>query len=297
MNNLTLRQLRYFQALAQHGHFGHAAAMCSISQPAMSVQIRELEENLGVTLFERSARKVRLTPFGDELAVRVRDILGAVDELGELARATAGKVPDRLRIGIIPTVAPYLLPAMVTALTRLNPALDLHVRETQTTGLLRALEQGTLDAAVVALPVSHPAFTEVALCEEDFVLVRPAADAGKPVPDGEALRGMRLLLLEEGHCFRDQALAFCAAPANMPRDGLDGSSLTTLVQMVGAGIGVTLIPEMAIGLETGSAPVSVSRFGPPAPKRTIGLIWRRTNPLATQLHTIAEVLGSVSRRD
>jgi len=290
MNKVTLRQLRYFQALAQHGHFGHAAEVCAISQPAMSVQIRELEENLGVTLFERAARKVRLTPFGDELAVRVRDILSAVDELGELARATAGQVPDRLRIGIIPTIAPYLLPAMVKALTGLNPALDLHVRETQTAGLMEELENGRLDAAVVALPISQPAFTEVELFEEDFVLVRPEVDAGKPVPDGDALRRMRLLLLEEGHCFRDQALSFCATPTSVPRDGLDGSSLTTLVQMVGAGIGVTLIPEMAIALETRSAPVVVSRFADPVPRRMIGLIWRRKNPLAKQLQGIADVL-------
>ena len=295
MNKVTLRQLRYFQALAQHGHFGHAAEVCAISQPAMSVQIRELEENLGVTLFERSARKVRLTPFGDELAVRVRDILSAVDELGELARATAGQVPDRLRIGIIPTIAPYLLPAMVKALTGLNPALDLHVRETQTAGLREELENGRLDAAVVALPISQPAFTEVELFEEDFVLVRPEADAGKPVPDGDALRRMRLLLLEEGHCFRDQALSFCAAPTSVPRDGLDGSSLTTLVQMVGAGIGVTLIPEMAIALETRSAPVVVSRFADPVPRRMIGLIWRRKNPLAKQLQGIADVLRDAAK--
>ncbi|SOH94833.1 LysR family transcriptional regulator, hydrogen peroxide-inducible genes activator [Monaibacterium marinum] len=294
MNNVTLRQLRYFQALAQHGHFGHAAEQCAISQPAMSVQIRELEENLGAPLFERTARRVRLTPLGEALEVRVRDILRAVGDLGDLARAEAGRVPDRLRIGIIPTVAPYLLPKMVQRLTRLNPALDLHVRETQTNGLLEELGQGRLDAAVVALPVSDAAFTEAPLFDEDFVLVRPQADADKPVPDGEALRQMRLLLLEEGHCFRDQALSFCATPTSIPRDGLDGSSLTTLVQMVGAGIGVTLIPEMAIALETSTAPVSVARFADPVPKRTIGMIWRRTNPLDSQLHGIADVLRGLT---
>lgn len=295
MNNVTLRQLRYFQALAQHGHFGHAAEHCAISQPAMSVQIRELEENLGAPLFERTARRVRLTPLGEALEVRVRDILRAVGDLGDLARAEAGKVPDRLRIGIIPTVAPYLLPKMVQRLTRLNPALDLHVRETQTNGLLEELGQGRLDAAVVALPVSDAAFTEAPLFDEDFVLVRPQVDADKPVPDGEALRQMRLLLLEEGHCFRDQALSFCATPTSIPRDGLDGSSLTTLVQMVGAGIGVTLIPEMAITLETSTAPVSVARFADPVPKRTIGMIWRRTNPLDSQLHGIADVLRGLTQ--
>lgn len=291
MKNITLRQLRYFEALARHGHFGHAAAACAISQPAMSVQIRELEENLGAPLFERGARKVRLTPFGMQLSSRVHDILTAVDELGDLARASAGAVPDRLRIGVIPTVAPYMLPDVVRTLTALNPALDLHVRETQTAGLLDELAQGRLDAAVVALPVSEPAFTEAPMFEEDFVLIRPLADADRPVPDGETLRRMRLLLLEEGHCFRDQALSFCTPSTAVPRDGLDGSSLTTLVQMVGAGIGVTLIPEMAIALETGNAPVAVARFAEPVPRRTIGLIWRRTSPLAAQLRGIVEVLS------
>ena len=287
MKNLTLRQLRYFLALAQHGHFGQAAAACAISQPALSVQIRELEASLDAPLFERSARSVRLTPFGEELVERVRDILEAVDGLADLARARAGGLPDRLRIGIIPTIAPYLLPRMVTALTGLNPALDLHVRETQTAGLIAELDAGKLDAAVVALPISEPSLREVPLFDEEFVLVRPEADAARPVPDGEALRRMRLLLLEEGHCFRDQALSFCAAPASLPRDGLDGSSLSTLVQMVGAGIGVTLIPDMAIALETRNAPVSVARFADPVPRRTVGMVWRRTSPLGPQLDRIA----------
>jgi LysR family transcriptional regulator, hydrogen peroxide-inducible genes activator len=290
MNNLTFKQLRYFEALARHGHFGRAADACAISQPALSMQIKELEGELGAALFERGARQVRLTGFGEAFALRVRDILRSVDELQDLARVSQEGLVGRLRIGVIPTVAPYLLPAIIGNLTRTYAGLDLHVRETVTGKLIGELAEGRIDAAIVALPVSEPSFTEVALFAEDFVLVRPGEDEGKPVPNGETLSKMRLLLLEEGHCFRDQALSFCNRHSALPRELLDGSSLSTLVQMVSAGIGVTLIPEMAVAVETRSASVSVARFENPKPSRTIGMIWRKTSPLASQLLQISEVV-------
>jgi len=290
MRNLTLKQLRYFEALAQHGHFGRAAHACSISQPALSVQIRDLEETLGTGLFERSARQVRLTNFGEEFAMRARAILRSVDELGELARASRDHLVGRLRIGVIPTIAPYLLPQIITNLTAANSNIEIQIRESLTPILVRELADGLLDAAIVALPVSEPSLTEVALFEEKFVLVRPVGDEDKPVPDHEDLREMKLLLLEEGHCFRDQALSFCNIQSSKPREMLDASSLATLVQMVGAGLGVTLIPEMAISVETRSAPVSIAHFISPQPSRTIGMIWRKTSPLAKQLTQISEVV-------
>jgi LysR family transcriptional regulator, hydrogen peroxide-inducible genes activator len=290
MINLTLRQLRYFEALARDGHFGRAADACAISQPALSMQIKELEELLGAALFERGARQVRLTSFGETFALRVRDTLRSVDELGDLARASQDRLVGRLRVGVIPTIAPYLLPTIVGSLTRLYPGLDIHIRETVTPKLIQELAEGRLDAAIVALPVSEPSFSEVALFNEDFVLVRPGEDEGKPVPNIEALGEMRLLLLEEGHCFRDQALSFCNRHSALPRELLDCSSLSTLVQMVGAGIGVTLIPEMAVAVETRSASVSVARFKNPKPSRTIGMIWRKTSPLAKQLLQISDVV-------
>lgn len=290
MINVTIRQMRYFEALALHRHFGRAADACSVSQPALSVQIKELEEALGVQLVERGARQVRLTSFGEDLAQRVRGILRSVDELGELARASRDGLAGRLRIGVIPTIAPYLLPSIVGTLTRQYPEADIRVRETVTPKLLEELGEGRLDTAIVALPVSEPSFEEVALFSEDFVLVRPGADAGTPVPGPEGLREMRLLLLEEGHCFRDQALSFCNMQSAAPRELLDGSSLSTLVQMVSAGIGVTLIPEMAVPVETRSAEVAVARFRDPQPSRTIGMIWRRSNPLARQLMQVADVV-------
>ena len=200
------------------------------------------------------------------------------------------RLTGRLRIGMIPTIAPYLLPTVIGNLTRTHPELEIHVREALTSKLIRELAEGRLDTAIVALPVSEPSLTEVALFAENFLLVRPGEDEGTPVPSSEMLREMKLLLLEEGHCFRDQALSFCNKQSALPREVLDASSLSTLVQMVRAGMGVTLIPEMAMAVETRSASVSVARFKDPQPSRTIGMIWRKTSPLARKLLQISEVV-------
>jgi len=300
MINVTLRQLRYFDALARHGHFGRAAEACAISQPALSMQIKEMEEALGGMLLERSARQVALTRFGEELVERVRDILRSVEELGDFARAAHDRFAGRLHIGMIPTVAPYLLPKIIGNLSRTYPELDIQVREALTPKLIQELAEGRLDTAILALPVSEPSLTEVALFSEKFLLVRPREDERTPVPTSERLREMRLLLLEEGHCFREQALSFCKKQLSAPREMLDANSLSTLVQMVSAGIGVTLIPEMAVAVETRSASVSVARFRNPQPSRTIGMVWRKTSPLAKQLLQISEVVcqsaGKVRRQ-
>jgi LysR family hydrogen peroxide-inducible transcriptional activator len=191
---------------------------------------------------------------------------------------------------MIPTIAPYLLPTVMGNLMHTHPELDVHVREALTSKLIEELADGRLDAAIVALPVSEPSLTEVALFAESFLLVRPGGEEDAPVPGSETLREMRLLLLEEGHCFRDQALSFCSLQSPQPREVLDASSLSTLVQMVGAGMGVTLIPEMAVEVETRRAPVSVARFKDPQPSRTIGMIWRKTSPLAGQLLELSELV-------
>lgn len=290
MINITFRQLRYFEAVARLQHFGRAADDCAISQPALSMQIKELEDSLGTPLFERGGRQVRLTSFGELFATRAHDILRRVEELGDLARAAGERLSGQLRLGIIPTVAPYLLPTLIGRLTQDFPALELNLRETVTPKLLAELAEGRIDTAIIALPVSEPSLEEIALFTEDFVLVRPEADAALPVPQAAHLREMRLLLLEEGHCFREQAISFCEIGSRQPREILDGSSLSTLVQMVGAGIGVTLIPEMAVKVETRSAPVAVTRFESHAPARTIGMVWRKSNPLAARLAEIGEVV-------
>ena len=290
MTNITFRQLRFVDALARFRHFGLAAEACSVTQPALSMQIKALEESLGAKLFERGARQVRLTGLGEEIATRARDILRAVGELEDVARTRRDGPGGRLRLGVIPTIAPYLLPRLIRDLGARYPCVDLQLRETQTERLIGELRDGRLDTALVALPVSEPGLTEVALFSEGFVLVRPAAEAGRPVPSPAALPDMQLLLLEEGHCFRDQALEVCGLRTGARHAGLDGSSLSTLVQMVGAGLGVTLIPEMAVGVETRGASVAVQRFETTRPARTVGMIWRSTSALAAELHDLAEVV-------
>ena len=290
MKNLTLKQFRYFEALAREGHFGRAAELCSISQPALSLQIKDLEDSLGTPVFERGARQIRLTAFGEAFRARVQTILQAVDELDDLARTARRQPFSRLRLGVIPTVAPYLLPRIIGDLLAAFPGLDLNVRESVTPKLMQELAEGRLDAAIVALPISDPAFAEWPLLSEEFVLLRPESDAAKPVPDVDALKTMRLLLLEEGHCFRDQALAFCGIDAARPREMLEGSTLATLVQMVGAGIGVTLIPAMAVPVETRAAKVAVSQFKGTIPNRRIGMIWRKSNPLGAGLQEIGAII-------
>ncbi|MFM1816754.1 MAG: hypothetical protein RLZ98_3449 [Pseudomonadota bacterium] len=295
MNQITLKQLRYFDALARHGHFGRAAEAAAISQPALSMQIKEFEEAIGVVLIERGARQVQLTEAGEDIARHVNEILRAVDDLGDYARASQERLVGRLRIGIIPTVAPYLLPALIANLQHAHPRLDIRVRETLTQKLIEELSDGQLDTAIVALPVSEPSLSETPLFSEQFLLVRPIEDEGKPVPTNKKLGEMRLLLLEEGHCFRDQALEFCNMQSAKPRELLDASSLSTLVQMVSAGFGVTLIPEMAVRVETRSAQVSIARFNAPRPTRTIGMVWRKTNPLARQLAEISKAIIFATR--
>lgn len=290
MKNLTLKQLRYFDALARQGHFGRAADVCAISQPALSMQIKELETSVGAPLIERGPRGVVLTGLGEVFASRAREILRGVEELGELARTARDRMAGPLRLGVIPTIAPYLLPGVIARLSAEHPALDVRVRETLTPRLLQELEEGRLDAAILALPVSQPWLSELPLFDEDFVLVRPRTEAAAPVPGPEGLAQMRLLLLEEGHCFRDQALSFCDVGGGRPRELLDASSLSTLVQMVGGGMGVTLVPHMAVPVETASAAVAVQRFGAKGPSRTIGMVWRRSSPLVDQLQEVAGIV-------
>lgn len=258
------------------------------------MQIRELENTLQAALFERSARHVRLTGIGELLLGRARAILRSVDDLSELAQAAQGWMTGRLRIGVIPTIAPYLLPQVIRALTGAHPQLDIHVRESLTQTLLEELAEGRLDTAILALPVAAAGLVEKPLFSEAFVLVRPASDALKPAPDIDALRDMRVLLLEEGHCFRDQALALCNLQPARAREVLDGSALSTLVQMVGAGIGVTLIPEIAVPVETRSATVDVVRFDDPPPSRQIGMVWRASSPLGGQLADIAQIVAQAA---
>lgn len=294
MTQITMKHLRYFDALARHRHFGRAAEASSISQPALSLQVKELEEILGAPLVERGARQISLTSLGEEFAARGREVLRAVDELGALARASTGPMSGRLRLGVIPTVAPYLLPRLMRALAERFPQLDIRPREAVTPKLLRDLGEGRLDLAILALPVSEPSLVEHPLLDEEFLLVRHESAGNLPIPPLAELPAAPLLLLEEGHCFRDQAIAACKMPREPGGEGaseiMEGSALSTLVQMVGAGIGVTLIPEMAAEVESRSAPVVLHRLPAPRPGRRIGLVWRRSNPLSDRYVDLAERL-------
>lgn len=290
MTRITLKHLIYFEALATHCHFGRAAAACGVSQPALSLQIKELETMLDAPLVERMGRQTQLTPLGEDVAVRARRILLQVEDLGALARINATAIGGHLRLGIIPTIAPYRLVSIVRTVAARFPSLALEPREALTRTLIADLLQARLDLALVALPVSEPLLEEMALHQEDFVLVRPAADAGRPIPCARSLAAERLLLLEEGHCFRDQALSWCGMSGTDSRAVMEGSSLATLVQMVDAGLGITLLPDMALALETRSAAVVVDRLPAPVPGRTLGLIWRKTTPLAGQLRALGQAI-------
>lgn len=290
MTKITIKHLRYFDALARTRHFGRAAEASSISQPALSLQVKELEDILGAPLVERGARQISLTTLGEEFALRARDVLRAVDELGALARASTGPLSGRLRLGVIPTVAPYLLPRLMRELSGRFPDLDLRPREAVTPKLLRDLGEGRLDLALLALPVSEPSLVEHPLLDEEFLLVRHESAVNLPIPPLADLPAAPLLLLEEGHCFRDQAIAACKMPRGPAGEIMEGSALSTLVQMVGAGIGVTLIPEMAAEVESRSAPVVLHRLPEPRPGRRIGLVWRRSNPLSDRFVDLAEGL-------
>ena len=290
MTKITLRQLRYFEALAQHRHFGIASNACSVTQPALSMQIRDFELALGVSLFEKGTHPVQLTPLGRIIAAKSKAIMLDVAELEELVRASDNQPLINLRLGVIPTVAPYMFSRIAKDLTMHFTGLNLKMREAITSKLITAVIDGELDAAIIALPASEPRLRELELFRENFLLVRPKADAKKPVPRPEMLKEMRLLLLEEGHCFRDQALTFCKMGSSKTQDVMDGNSLTTLVQMVAAGFGVTLIPEMAAEFEGRIPNISIAKFHKNPPTRKIGMVWRRNSPLQEKYIEIAQIV-------
>ncbi len=297
MINISLRQLRYFEALAAHGHFGRAAEACAISQPALSLQIKELEETLGAPLVERGPRQIKLTMLGEMLVLRARNILLAVEEVGELARTASKEISGPLRLGMIPTIAPYLFPDTIHALRKQFTNLELIPRESKTKTLVEELKAGRLDLAIMALPLSDPALHKMALFDEEFLLVRPASHKSRPAPRLDKLHEASLLLLEEGHCFRDQALDICNIDPTGSTSLMEGNSLSTLVQMVDAEIGLSLIPEMALPIETRSAQVCISRFEQDQPTRTIGAFWRKTNPLSKHFEKLANVIAGLKQPD
>jgi LysR family hydrogen peroxide-inducible transcriptional activator len=298
---VTLKQLRYLAALARHGHFGRAAEACAITQPALSMQIRDLEQFLGVTLVERRPGDVMLTEIGREIARRGEDMLASARDLVDFARHRAQPLTGRLTLGIIPSLAPYLLPRILPALQTQFPELQLELRETQTRQLVDEIKSGALDAAMLALPLGESDIDTLGLFDDLFLLAVPASDP-RPCDRAVAARDIdqsRLILLEDGHCLRDQALAFCATIPRGPASGATGmtfgaSSLTTVMQMVAGGFGVTLIPQIAADVEARDDRVKFLRLEEPQPGRSIGLAFRRTSPRKADFAALGEVVkGSV----
>jgi LysR family transcriptional regulator, hydrogen peroxide-inducible genes activator len=292
---ITLRQLRYLTALARNRHFGKAAEECAVTQPALSMQIRELERELGADLVERRPGEIAVTEIGLEVARRAERILAATRDLVDFARHR-DVLSGPLKLGIIPTLAPYLLPRVLPLLQRRYPALRLDVRETQTDTLVAELIAGALDCLLLALPVEAGDVETIPLFDDRFLLAAPASE---PLPKRRVtiadVDERRLILLEEGHCLRDQALAFCAAKTRDAAASLGATSLATVMQMVANGYGVTLVPEIAADVEVRDARVKLTRFAAPEPGRVIGLAFRRTSPRREDFDALGEIVTQAVR--
>jgi LysR family hydrogen peroxide-inducible transcriptional activator len=298
MTQFSFRQLRYLQALARAGHFGRAAQACNVTQPALSMQVRHLEDMLGVALFERLPGRVTLTQAGREVLRRAEEILTKSQDLVDFARHAQGVLVGELRLGIIPTIGPYLLPHALERVARSYPDLSLRLRESQTSVLIEELVQGRLDVVLAALPVAGGGLEELALFEDRFLLAVPAGHplAGKRVAELGCVEGERLLLLEEGHCFRDQALSYCAQADPATTAGFGAASFATILQMVASGYGVTLLPEMAVASEvTERQGIAVLRFAAPEPRRTVGLVWRNSSPRRADFSALGALLADMER--
>lgn len=290
---ITLKQLRYLDALARHRHFGRAADECSVTQPALSQQIRLLEDQLRLQLVERLSQGIRLTEDGLEIARRAGRVLTEARDLVDHAHHRAEILTGSLRLGVIPSIAPYVLPEALPRLQREFPNLELSIRESLTATLLDELLSGALDVALVALPVApHERDVETAtLFRDPFVLaVKTAPADAPPATAEEVIATAPLLLLEEGHCLRDQALAYCQAVRSDMHSRFGASSLTTILQMVANGFGVTLLPEMSMSAEVIDPRITLLRFADPAPKRDVGLVWRQSSPRKGDFEALGRVL-------
>jgi LysR family hydrogen peroxide-inducible transcriptional activator len=285
---ITLTELRYIVAVADTAHFGRAADECHVSQPTLSMQIKKLEEMLGVRLFERTSKRVRVTAAGERIVERARIILQEVRALGDAARGHHNLLTGPLRLGMIPTLGPYLLPWLLRPLQGAFPRLRLVVQEGMTATLLDDVTQHGLDAALVALPVNAPGIKGEPLFDEPFWLLTPASHplATRRRIRQSDLEGQHVLLLTEGHCLRDQALAICGGGRPTPDDDFRATSLETISQLVAAGLGCTLLPALALPRLANVKTLTARPFRTPAPCRRIGLVWRRSFPGTDSLRTL-----------
>ncbi|WP_018238889.1 hydrogen peroxide-inducible genes activator OxyR [Ensifer sp. BR816] len=294
---LTLRQMRYFDALATARHFGRAAELAHVSQPALSAQIMEMEEHLGVKLVERSRGGVFLTGKGEDVLARVRVILADVDRLEESVRANSGTLEGRIRLGVIPTLAPYLVPKLIPYLRRRYAEIEIELKESLTDRLVADLGDGRLDAVVAALPIDADGIATRALFSDRFFMAVADNDRNvlmSPLTE-EQVDISQLLLLEEGHCLRDQALAVCSTAGKRQLMSFGATSMATLLQMVANGMGMTLIPEIAVPSEAARNAIRIVPFAAPEPAREIGLVWRRSNPRRRDMDALAEAIVDCAR--
>jgi LysR family hydrogen peroxide-inducible transcriptional activator len=297
---MNLRDLRYLVALADERHFGRAAERCFVSQPTLSAQIRKLEEYLGVTLVERQPKRVTLTETGAKIVERARRALQEADAIVDLGKTDRDPLAGALRLALIPTVGPYLLPHVVGPLRRALPRLKLMLYEYQTGPLLEKLRDGELDLGILALPVPADGLETAALYDEPFTVAMPS---NHPLAERERirledLRGETLLLLEDGHCLRDQALEVCSRIRLNEEQDYRATSLETLRQMVAAGHGITLLPELAAATPVGTARgLRIKPFAKPAPARTIGAVWRKSTTRGKAIEAVAATVRAAMKEE
>jgi LysR family hydrogen peroxide-inducible transcriptional activator len=296
---MNLRDLKYLVALAEHKHFGRAAEASFVSQPTLSTQIRKLEDELEVALVERTPRKVLLTEVGREIAQRARGVLNEVDQIKAIARRTRDPESGTIRLGIFPTLGPYLLPHVVPRIRERFPRLELLLVEEKTEVILRQLREGRLDAGILALPVHDDQLHAEFLFEEQFLLAVPEhhALAKRSALKLDDLADESLLLLEEGHCLRDQALDVCQLSGAGERSGFRATSLETLRQMVAANVGITLLPSLSVQPPVAqSGSMHLLAFRGDAPSRRIAMIWRRSSAVSTFLEKFALIFKELPHK-
>jgi LysR family transcriptional regulator, hydrogen peroxide-inducible genes activator len=290
---MNLKDLKYLVALADTGHFGKAAERTFVSQPTLSAQIKKLEDYLGVKLVERQPKNVQLTEVGKQVVVRARRMLNDGEEIIAVARNNTDPLAGKLRMALIPTIGPYLLPRVMPKLRKALPALRLMLYEYQTEPLLKRLRDGEIDLGILALPTDQDGFESRALYDEDFTVALPNNHplGAKSTIKVQDLKGHTLLLLEDGHCLRDQALEVCSRVDVREAEDFRATSLETLRQMVVAGLGITLLPELAVEAPFGSQRgLAVRRFAKPAPSRTVGAVWRKSSTRSAVIAAVCDVI-------
>ena len=291
----SIKQLKYLCAVAEHKHFSKAAAACHVTQSTLSVAIQDLESQLGVVVFERNKKTVLITPLGEKLLHQARGILGAVEDFVSLARANEGALSGEIRLGVIPTIGPFILPPILKNLRKSYPRLKLYLKEALSAQLLLQLQQGRLDLIMLAFPYAMPDMETVNLFRDEFLLCLPPGhklEKAKQVKQ-QQLRGESLLLLEEGHCLRDHALEACKLQSADTDLVYQGTSLHTLIQMVANGLGVTLLPEMAVQANVlGDTHLQLKHFSSENVSREIGMAWRRSDPRRDDYLLLAEFIQS-----